>query len=155
MDYTREQIRENRMKWINFLMTKGRKKTKGTLDKGDGKRCCLGHACFILGITKRISTTSNKIYYGGEEAFAPSDLVDKVGLWTNDGSTDDMVPFTIIPRRKPTLKLEFDNLAGANDSEEYEISPYDIGTYLLTVIDGGPHTPFRPLTSFPEIIDRS
>lgn len=39
-------------KWIEFLM-KNPRKAKGMLDKGGGRRCCLGHLCYLDNDLKR------------------------------------------------------------------------------------------------------
>jgi hypothetical protein len=153
--YTRSQVRDYRMKWINFLMAKGRRKARSRLDAGKGARCCLGHGCFVLGI-KKSKDDGGTYYYDGEEDLPPNNFVLMVGMWTNDGAAKNDNRYTI-------GKYDFNSLAEANDEEtryvyvkgkdksvKINISPRQIGTYLLSVIEGGKDTPFRPLTDYPE-----
>jgi hypothetical protein len=156
---TRDEVKENRIKWANFLLNKKRKKAISVLDKGDGARCCLGHGAYCLGVPRRkVNGLDNACFeYGDEDAAfsAPSELVDLVGLWDSDGMTEgeDLV----------INGLNFSSLASANDadrhyafetgveSSEINITPQMIGTYLLTVIEGGDDTPFKPLSEYPEV----
>jgi hypothetical protein len=156
---TRDEVKANRIKWANFLLNKKRKKATGILDKGDGARCCLGHGAYCLGVSRhRLGETYvTSFEYGDGRATysAPSELVDLVGLWDSDGMTEgeDLV----------IDGLNFSSLASANDadrhyafetgveSREINITPQMIGTYLLTVIEGGDDTPFRPLSEYPEV----
>lgn len=150
MTYTRSQIRENRMKWINFLMTKGRKKAIGVLDVGEGKRCCLGHGCFVLGVPKQ-KMDDGAYSYESETSIPPDTFWCAVGLYANDGEPSI--------GRITIRKMEFSSLADANDKTEnpdyysnnkINITPRQIGAYLLSVIEGGEKTPFYPLTDYPE-----
>ncbi len=151
MEYTRSQIRENREKWIDFLMVEDRRKARCALDKGKGKRCCLGHGCYILGVPK---VWENGMYaYDGESGLPPPSFVVMVGLWKPDGTTFSGKPIQI-------GKWEFSDLADANDtsdrldekgnSVDVDIRPYWVGVYLLSVIEGGKDTSFKPLTDYPE-----
>jgi len=154
---TREQVLENRKIWINFLKKKDRKKAYGALDEGGGKRCCLGHACYVLGIERRNDGPDHPIYYGAklEDAFAPDELIEAVGLWDNDGSVRSGPSFHIKGK-------QFQSLAAANDAEtvydydeednvvmsDFNATPQQIGAYLESVIQGGDNTPFIPLSKY-------
>lgn len=135
--YTREEIYANRLKWIEFLLVPGRKKAISVLDEGNGYRCCLGHACFVLKLTrtKNVHLDGN-FYYDNEGEVAPSKLIEMVGLWDENGTSDNRVP----------LIGQENNLASLND--ETDATPKEIGEYLMTVIEGGIDTPFRPLSHY-------
>lgn len=143
--YTRSQIRANRQKWIDFLMVKGRKKATGLLDKGGGARCCLGHGCYVLGIKPERSDGGSWIYYDDASEMAPKSFVEMVGLWTQEGSTFNENSDIDVFGNKNPIKM-FESLAEVND--ETNASPKKIGEYLLSVIEGGEHTPFRPLSEY-------
>lgn len=156
----REEILENRLKWIKFLNNKDRKKAIGMLEnpKQRGARCCLGHACHVLGIPRvRIVEKSNyfnwdgtltntidiTIFYGtGEDKvddLAPEEVVKLLGLWDSGGGT-----------KEGCIEIDGeseDSLAELNDNTE--ITPKGIAKYLKTVTEGGTDTPFRPLTDYP------
>lgn len=154
MTITRSEVLANRWTWINFLLTKGRKKVIETLDKGKGERCCLGHGAYCLGVKKSLNY-NNVIIYGAEcnDSYAPKELIEKVGLWSNDGKVSEG-DFII-------KGINFSTLAGANDTTTvydqdsgddvpFNATPRDIGKYLQSVIEGGRDTPFKPLTDYPE-----
>lgn len=140
MKYNRSEILANRMKWINFLMVKGRKKAVGYLDLGGGARCCLGHGCFVLGI-KRIREPPLYLY-DYEEELAPETFVEMVGLYDSNGSTGDGSSFEIDSEYYCTCLTTY--------NDEVNASPNEIGKYLLSVIEGGENTPFLPLTYYNE-----
>lgn len=145
----RSEVLANRLKWIDFLEVKSRRKTTGWLDDGNGKRCCLGHACYVLGIEKtKNEHDGGRFRYAGETAEAPQELIDMVGLWSTLGSAE----------ANAFLKIrdeEYESLAAANDGNNSDMtgkgqSPQAIGSYLRTVINGGSDTPFTPLDGYPE-----
>jgi len=142
--YTRSEIRAYRQKWIDFLMAKGRKKATGQLDAGGGARCCLGHGCYILGI-KAESFGEGGWEYDGSEGLAPASFIEMVGLWNDTGSTNFSTPIKIFKKESAHDNVD---LAGIND--DTNASPLRIGRYLLSVIEGGDDTPFKPLTDYPE-----
>lgn len=148
--YTRSQIYEARMAWIKFLMTKGRKKAVERLDVGGGARCCLGHACYILGIKGRpiLNIPGDVVYgftYEGNEKAVPQSLVEKLGLWADLGESGDGA---FLGEFLTQTGNQCNSLALIND--ETDATPYQIGKYLLTVIEGGTNTPFRLLTDYRE-----
>lgn len=139
----RSEILANRLKWINFLKNPKRKKVEGFLDGGNGYRCCLGHGAYCLGISRQ---ENNDIYtYGSfhEKEVAPSELIELVGLWDNQGSIKNALSYICLNDDVPIL-----DLTSLNDNTEY--SPQQIGDYLNSVIEGGEHTPFRPLSEYKE-----
>lgn len=143
--YTRSQIRENRQKWIDFLMVKGRKKATGVLDEGGGHRCCLGHGCYALGIKSLKVEYNGHFEYDGSLDIAPDSFIEMVGLWDDTGSTNLGTAIEVFKKSDGHI---YTDLAGVND--DTNASPNRIGKYLLSVIEGGPETPFRPLTNYPE-----
>lgn len=147
--YTRSQIRANRQKWIDFLMVKGRKKTTGRLDKGGGARCCLGHGCHVLGIKPEKIETERGSFVGYDDhtETAPVSFVEMVGLWTPLGSVRYGYASIDVFGRGEYENIK-ETLADIND--ETKASPRKIGEYLLSVIEGGGHTPFRPLSEYGE-----
>lgn len=144
--YTRSQILENRKAWAEFLMKPGRRKAMGFLDRGDGHRCCLGHACYVLGIKRK--NADDVIYYAESYELAPKSLMQKLGLWSNDGASRHYGHVLNIFPEKSSQHRDIKDLASAND--ETNASPQRIGKYLMTVLEGGEHTPFKPLIDYPE-----
>lgn len=135
----RSEVRANRQKWIDFLKKPGRKSAIESLDQGRGRRCCLGHGCYVMGL--KPVRVGDDIFYDHESQYAPSSFMSWVGLWTKDGRTASEA-LIVIRGRYP-----FKSLALANDNGE---SPFDIGEYLESVIEGGVNTPFKPLSDYPE-----
>lgn len=138
---TRSQVRENRLKWANFLMRPDTKKGLHQLDNGNGRRCCLGHGAHCFGL-EQTTSVSGMVMYCGNVSYAPLELQEILGLWTRTGANPSGKPLVGFGGRS--------SLAGANDSTD--ATPQDIGRYLLSVIDGGPDTPFRPLSDYPEAV---
>lgn len=149
----RNEVLSNRRKVINFLKVKGRKKAVGSLDNGDGARCCLGHACYILGVEKHplfgtdFFTSKQRIIgytYGldKEEGVAPDELIRLVGFWDSNGTIEDKYGAEIMNGHT--------DLVSVNDDEGKRVSPNRIGAYLELVIEGGENTPWRPLSEYEE-----
>ena len=138
--YTYRQIYENRLKAINYLMQPSRRKATGELDSGKGRRCCLGHMSFALGV-KRTRLVKNGGAYGAEEAgtFAPKETQEMLGMYDDNGYALDWT-FLKIPSRPEITAY---SLADLNDG--YNISPQSIGRYLLSVIMGGAKTPWKKI----------
>jgi len=153
MTITRSEVLANREKWVNFLMVKGRKKAKFVLDSTQSARCCLGHGAYVLNV-KRFKGNGDFTYgEEGENAAAPEELVELVGLWDQDGSCGNQ-------HLKININdVDFLSLTEVNDGYTYEysriptehdgLSPRQIGTYLKSVIEGGTNTLFKPLTDYP------
>lgn len=143
---TRGEVRANRQKWIDFLNVKGRKKAKSSLDIGDGARCCLGHACYVLG-TEKVREEDGSYTYDGRYDYAPDSVVRMLGLWDETGA---------IGCGDQLLKVYKDDLQNhcslAEINDNTSAGPNRIGKYLESVIEGGEDTPFRPLSEYPESI---
>jgi len=133
---TREEILANRRKWINFLKGPKRKKAIECLDIGNGRRCCLGHGAYILGIKRRKCPRGYEYQEpDGPWEIAISDVFrDLVGLKTSDGDFRDE-------------NGEMISLSELNDRTD--ATPQQIGHFLESVIEGGKYSPFRPLTGYP------
>lgn len=153
---TRSEIRANRQRWIDFLMAPEREKARGSLEYADfpEQRCCLGHACAVLG-AERIAAPG-VVEYEGEDAYAPESIVDALGLWDKHGSVrmgTEQLSFEPNPRGYNSLADINDGYDGSFYSFKealFNATPQVIGAYLLTVIEGGPDTPFQPLTDYQE-----
>ena len=135
--WTRAEILTNRESWIAFMLRPGRRKATGVLDAGDGERCCLGHACYSLGM--RPTRTGNRLYYDDSDELMPTVAVVALGLRSDDGAGAEGEELW-------SGSMSHDTLTDLNDSTDW--SPRQIGEYLQTKINGG--GPFRPLEEFPE-----
>ena len=142
---TRQEVLANRQKIITFLMQPKRKKAKKQLDLGGGNRCCLGHMCYVL---KAKRTTNNTGISYGEQAVsshAPTEVVISLGLNSAYGqvkarSAGKTGSIVYKDRR-------YSSLAGLNDTTD--VTPQEVGKYLLSVIEGGPNTPWHALDTYP------
>lgn len=116
---TFEEVKANRQIWLAFLRKKGRKKATQILDAGDGKRCCLGHACFALNIERRAYATF--IVYGAsdEPSLAPFEVRRKLGIRSSAGDLEKMVDITNDKRRKNGDLREVRSLAKLNDETSF------------------------------------
>ena len=157
---TREEVRQNRIKWANFLLNKKRKKATGVLDQGDGARCCLGHGAYCLSEIKKRKNNDGLWFYGEEmaDSVAPKEMVEMLGLWSPDGEIRHSSYHFILKNLIETVDINdedfdfgvttYDCLAELNDSSG--ATPQQIGEFLMAVIDGGDETPFKPLGDYPE-----
>lgn len=144
-EYTRAQILENRRKWIDYLKLPDTKKSAGRLENPvvPENRCCLGHACHVLiPELRKQSDESFTVYYDDEMAYAPVSLKQKLGLYDRQGGNLLYDLFSIEPYAEQRSLSEFNDYTA--------ITPQEIGAYLETVIEGGPKTPFRPLSEYSE-----
>jgi hypothetical protein len=133
----RADIKAYREKWATFLQEPERKKAKGYLVRGVGEnRCCLGHACYVL-------DPDQKSGWGNKHSLPPQAIANMLGLVHPDG--------LIHPDSSPNA--EYCNtgmryLTTLND--DTQMRPQEIGKMLAGMIEGGPGTPFHPLTDYPE-----
>ena len=127
----RDQILENRRKWIDYLKEPTTKKGRDRLrdPQDNDARCCLGHACHVLGVKK------TEHGYEDEWAYAPKSVIEALGLWDHAGSSSDKY-LSYLPEGKTCL---------ANWNDGTNVTPQEIGAYLETVIEGGPNTPFKEI----------
>lgn len=135
----RSEVLANRQKVIAFLKQPKRIKATSALDKGQGARCCLGHMCYSLGIPRQ--KYNGGFGYAGHAGIAPKELLSLVGLYSSTGST---------ATNGKLVNQSCHSLAELNDTTTY--SPQQIGAYLESVIEGGPNTPWKPLTDYPETL---
>ena len=72
-NYTREQIDENRQKWLAVLRDPKSKKALGVLEssKDPNARCCLGHACHALGLKRTEPSESRHVHYDSKSQWLP------------------------------------------------------------------------------------
>jgi hypothetical protein len=129
-----EEVKANRRKWIDFLREDGRKKAVDALDVGNEERCCLGHACFVLGVEQHVSVSqenSNGIFYGKgwNCGAAPAELIELVGLRSSGGS---FAPFTFAVEMN-LQSLMITSLAELNDKTNY--TPKEIGDFIESHYD--------------------
>ena len=90
MKYTQEQIDEYRRIWLEQLRSPEAKQAKGKLEdvSAPDHRCCLGHACHILGlprVVKRETEWAAKelVFYGkdyGESSWLPLEARQKLNI---------------------------------------------------------------------------
>lgn len=139
---TNQEIYQNRLKWIKFLLKPDTKKFKGVLEdiNNPDYRCCLGHACHVFNLEKTIINAESfgkQILYENFVAVLPYSLVEKLHMWGDSGEAKNF-------DNKGTLKdLDVYSLVTLNDSTDY--TPQQIGEYLMKVIMGGDGTPFKPI----------
>lgn len=128
--YTRAQIRANREKWVAFLQEPERKKAKGVLARNGEHRCCLGHACKVL-------DPDQKTGWRLDDPLPPVEIQKMLGLNERSGMAYE-----------GKLTPGFTELTLINDRSKTR--PQEIGKMLEGMIEGGPNTPFFPLTNYPE-----
>lgn len=111
-----KEVKANRQKWIDFLREDGRKKSIGYLDRGNGKRSCLGHACYVLDVPKAV--INEGFAYGAreEELRAPGELVKMLGLRDKHGLFQDKIK---VKSGLHDFSKEVYTLTGLNDHTSY------------------------------------
>lgn len=144
MRLTKEVVLANRQKWIDFLLNKRVRKTKGMLDDGKGGRCCLGHGCYALGVKRKCVKVPGtegitEYSYEGETSYAPYSFQEMVGLIDQCG--------TFIDGPVNVYGFEVGTLADLNDMTK--MRPWEIGVALADMIMGGKGTPFRDINYYP------
>lgn len=139
MSITDQEIYDNRLKWIEYLKRPETKKHTDALEdsKNPDCRCCLGHACHVL-IPGLRETCHGDVYYSGEDAYLPEELVKLLGMHSFAGGA----------KAESGLNTDKDlgsikDLSYLNDARE--ITPQEIGAYLESVIMGGDDTPFEKI----------
>jgi hypothetical protein len=143
MGYSPADILAARRKWIDFLKLPTTKKAQGELvDSADlDARCCLGHACHVLGATadhdRYLNEDGERHYH-----YPPREIVDQLGLWNNAGGGETFDG----GQHKPSLSNGQVSLAYWNDRADEPVTQAEIGEWLETVIMGGPETPFKEIT---------
>ena len=170
--FTRAEIYQNRLKWVEYLQNPERKKATAYLDKMNEERCCLGHACHLDPVVKESWSYNDDIeemsilLYGIEESdtVATKLTVVSLGLYDNVGTfrlPKDGSYFEVIQLHEeniPAFLQKFlkevkspsvgvNSLAEINDLTS--ITPQEMGQLLKTIITGVGVTPFKPLKDFP------
>lgn len=136
----RAEIKANREKWVTFLQEPERKKAKGVLARGNTEhRCCLGHACQVL-------DPERKTGWDSYLALPPQAIVNMLGLQQADGAIIFGVQTSPAPSWDYSLSTPY--LTALND--DTAMRPQEIGKMLASMIEGGPGTPFKLLTEYPE-----
>ena len=137
---TREEIKENRLKFAKGLQESHREKITKILESfnNSNQRCCLGHGCEIFNIERNIE--DDLVSYGKENCrgTAPIELMDLLGLydiWGGCAPIGELVP-------------GIRALTVLNDNTE--LTTQEIGKLIEGWIEGGPSTPFKPLSSYDE-----
>lgn len=144
MTLRRSEILANREKAISFLEGAGRRRVAGTLDKGDGRRCCLGHMSYALEILRHRRYDGGWSYGEDNEVdVAPQELIDLLGLWNEDGTG-----IRVISKDGDDYNRVINCLTELNDNAEWGANR--IAKMLRPMINGGEGTPFRPLSDYPE-----
>ena len=125
----KSEILENRKKWIEKLLDPASLKHKNCLQHPteSNKCCCLGWACVALGVE-----------FDKTGSYLPEEQREILGMWYSRGSSN----FNHL------VDWEYYSLTAVNDNTD--ATPQDIGRYLESVIEGGEHTPFIPLSNFSE-----
>ena len=134
----REDILANRIKWGEFLCEPERKGYKGELENLDNpeERCCLGHACHLFTPDSR-EVHGEFIYYAEYNYLvAPKPVEELLGLYRDNGEVS----------RRNGGAMGYSSLASANDGGK---TPQEIGAYILSCVEGGVDTPFKPLSDYP------
>jgi hypothetical protein len=90
-----------------------------------------------LGLERKFNDYGYITYGESSFQYPGKDFIELVGLWNLAGGSSN-----------GDLILGESNLAVCNDHTP--VTPQDIGHYLQSVIEGGEHTPFRPLSDYPE-----
>ena len=86
MKYTQAQIDEYRAMWLAQLRSPEAKKAQGKLEDPDKSnyRCCLGHACHILGVQRKIAKpewrANQCVFYGCENSWLPLEAREKLNV---------------------------------------------------------------------------
>lgn len=138
-----QEIYDNRLKAVEYLMQPGLKKATGVLENiNTGGRCCLGHMCVALGVERsedKLCDPQYRVGFGkvGEHFLAPIELQRLIGLNGSDGEA--AIDYPLQPKGMIKRKY-FYTLSELND--ESRISSQSIGKYLKSVILGGPNTPW-------------
>ena len=88
MEYTNEQIIENRRIWEKALESGKYKKGKGRLRSENDEYCCLGVACELFG-NEDVRLLYGRYLYGGYAAILTTKVVNALGLYGHDGYGKD------------------------------------------------------------------
>ena len=129
MKYTQEQIDEYRAKWLAQLRSPEAKKTCSKLEDPEkpNHRCCLGHACYVLGLTRTVEEIQDDIfnydavYYDNGYSYLPISACEMLDI-NPDGDFKEVINVTM--NQKQFCK----NLAELND--DTELQPAEIADII-------------------------
>lgn len=146
MKYTRQQIKDNRIKFGLDLQDPEREKATSELESSSNPnaRCCLGHGCDGFSL-KRTVDEYGCVRYDGENELAPQQLMSLMGMKDNEGMFGTSVVFKV-----GDGVWTPSSLIALNDNTL--LTPQQIGEWLSKpeIIKGGEGTPYLPLSEFPE-----
>lgn len=152
MKLTRQEIKDNRIKFATGLLEPHRKKFKGRLENIDNpnERCCIGHGCDIFGETRNVHTDCNQIDYNGSVHIAPVSLITKLGLTNEVGSIENIDTSNVVHVEGVVISKDIHSLAYMNDKTD--MTTQQIGEWLSQpeIIEGGVGTPYLPLSDYEE-----
>ena len=121
LNITREEAWE---KWISYLRSDEAKRHKGSLESAtdENARCCLGHACHVLGIERHLYSEEedlNGVFYGQERslAFLPREAAELLGI-SRRGGFKQFVDVQDNPNFPP---YGITNLTAINDNTELSL----------------------------------
>lgn len=152
---TFEDVLKNRRIWIDFLKAPEQTKAFRRLEdvNGDG-RCCLGHACHILGERRMVSKDNAGVMFIAygipyNRTLATERVMRMLGLRNLSGRW----PHTMHVHREDgellvnevhcdDSAMPYNSLANLNDCKKLDATPQEIGAYLEYVIEGGANSPF-------------
>jgi len=134
---------DNRHKWARFLMQPERQKLSGMLGEyKTEKRCCIGHACAMMGIEEGKSLASTTSIFDDSTKVAPKSVVgalglrDEVGAFANAPIMIDTSVFRGIEIAQPGkdhFATPIKSLADLNDNTP--ATPQEIGRFILENIE--------------------
>lgn len=143
-ELSKKEILENRKKWADYLIEKRLYKVQGWLQKHKGTSCCcLGHACNVFKIPRKVF---GNVYYFGEDeksAFAPEKLIELLRLYDCRGSfyigkgfffDEQTRTFHKCQNKKKNRKY-FNALVDLNDYTH--ATPREIGMFIKAHINDG------------------
>lgn len=134
----RSEVYANRLKWAKALQRPENKKNIGALESihNSNARSCLGHACHYF--DHRRDSNGFHVTYDGSDTYITRPLTEKLGLISSLGGFDHT-----------SKKVKWHDLIDFNDLTN--LTPQDMGRIMENEwLQGGPDTPFLPLTDYAE-----
>ena len=132
-----EEINEYRKKWLAQLRDPKSKKAIGKLEdlKNHNKRCCLGHACHALGVTRDIDTYTDRVSYDERWGKLPESAcrklnIDRIGRLKNE----------ILAPNRDSNNSYYGNLTMLND--ETKLTPQEIADVIEEQFERDNFIPF-------------
>lgn len=145
-DVPRGVILQNRINWHTYLQQPEARHWRNSLEsiREGNARCCLGHACHVLGVPRRVVLNGDwkSVYYAEQHGYAPKVTQRLLGLCTEDARVFGNLPEFMVTE----CGYACTTFAHLNDVKRW--TPQKIGELLETMVDGGPGTPYFPLTAY-------